>query len=112
MESAGGGPGLEVVPGVEKEGSPAFCDSPARGSRAMRTAAVSIALALAPLAYAADQPVPPWKENPPIVAVKKELYRKSPRPGAAALAAVWYVGPRLERLEWRGVEVLDDVHDD
>ncbi len=61
---------------------------------------------------AAAEPAPPRDENPPLVAVRKEVYRKSPRPGAAALAAMVYVGPRLERMEWRGVEVLDDVHDE
>jgi hypothetical protein len=54
---------------------------------------------------------PPWQENPPIVTIKKELYKKSPRPGAAALVAVSYVGPKLERREWQGIEVLDDVHE-
>src|SRR5262249_45805294 len=54
---------------------------------------------------------PPWQTNAPIVTVKKELYRKSPRPGAAALAAVFYVGPKLERMEWQGVEGTGGVHD-
>jgi hypothetical protein len=75
-----------------------------------RAALALVAAFLAGPAPAQDRP--PWQDNKPIVTVKKELYRKSPRPGAAALAAVYYVGPRLERMEWQGVEVTDDVHDD
>jgi hypothetical protein len=67
---------------------------------------------LVPLcAQAEGQEEPPWKVNSPLVTVKKELYQKHPRPRAAALVTVQYVGPRLERREWRGTEVLDDVHD-
>src|SRR5262249_46339370 len=51
------------------------------------------------------------KGNPPIVAVKKALYKKHPRPRPAALVSVQYVGPKLERREWQGVEINDDVHD-
>ncbi len=51
----------------------------------------------------------PWKVNTPIVSIKKELYAKHPRPGAAALASDGYVGPKLERLEYRGLEVVDDA---
>jgi hypothetical protein len=51
------------------------------------------------------------KGNPPIVTVKKELYKKHPKPRAAALVSVQYVGPKLERREWQGVEINDDVHD-
>lgn len=61
--------------------------------------------------FAIPPEVPPWQTNAPIVTVRKELFRKSPKPGAAALVAVFEVGPRLERMEWQGVEVLDDVHD-
>lgn len=62
---------------------------------------------------AADKPEElPWKVNPPRVMVKKELYRKSPKPKAAALAWEMYVGPKLERLEWNAIEVLDDVWDE
>ncbi|REJ96324.1 MAG: exo-alpha-sialidase [Planctomycetota bacterium] len=55
---------------------------------------------------------PPWKLNQPIVGVEKEVYRKSPGPKAAALGWTYYVGPRLERMERRGVERIDDVHDE
>jgi hypothetical protein len=65
---------------------------------------------LARLAWAEDQPEPlPWKVNTPIVAVKKEMYWKRPRPLAAPGAHNFYVGPNLERLEVRGVEIADDV---
>src|SRR5512133_1717021 len=51
----------------------------------------------------------PWKVNTPIVSVKKELYAKHARPGAAALASDGYVGPKLERLEYRSFEVVSDA---
>jgi hypothetical protein len=54
----------------------------------------------------------PWKLNRPIVSVKKELYRKHPKPRAAAMVSVQYVGPRLELREWQAVEIRDDVADD
>ena len=66
---------------------------------------------LTPLCSGADE-MPPWKTNTPIVAVQREVYRKSPKPGAAALVRVEYVGPKLERMEWHGVEVVDDVWDE
>ena len=53
---------------------------------------------------------PPWKENCPIVSVKKELYKKYPREGQAALVFVRYVGPELQRMETHGLEIRDDVH--
>lgn len=53
---------------------------------------------------------PPWKANPPIVSVKKELYRKYPQEGQAALVFVHYVGPELQRMETYGLEIRDDVH--
>ena len=52
----------------------------------------------------------PWDVNVPIAFCKKELYKPHPRPGAAALVSVRYVGPGLERLETHGVEFRDDVH--
>jgi hypothetical protein len=52
----------------------------------------------------------PWKVNPPIATVQKEVYYKHPRSGAAALVFMQYVGPGLERMETRGLEVQDDVH--
>jgi hypothetical protein len=61
-------------------------------------------------ALAEDRPTDlPWKVNTPIVTVRKELYLKHPRPGAAALASDGYVGPKLERLEYQGLEVVDDA---
>src|SRR5262245_36265754 len=51
----------------------------------------------------------PWKVNKPIVSVKKELYAKHPRPGAAALASIQYVGPNLEQVEYQGLEVVSDA---
>src|SRR5262245_39763182 len=51
----------------------------------------------------------PWKINKPIVVVKKELFVKHPRPMAAALASQHYVGPNLEKLEYHGLEIADDV---
>lgn len=63
-------------------------------------------------APAADKPAdPPWKTNPPIVTVKKELHRKHSRPRAAALGRLEYVGPKLDLMEWRAEEVSDDVWD-
>jgi hypothetical protein len=58
---------------------------------------------------AEDSETLPWKTNKPIVTVKRELYGKWTRPKAAALASEQYVGPNLERLEYRGVEIIDDA---
>jgi len=55
--------------------------------------------------------LPPWKVNPPIVVVKKELYKKHPQPLTAAAVRVEYVGPRLELREWQAIETEDDVYD-
>lgn len=64
-------------------------------------------------ALAADKPADlPWKVNAPIAGVKKELYKKHPRPGAGALVSVRYVGPKLDRLETHAVEFRDDVHNE
>lgn len=60
---------------------------------------------------AQEPDIPPWKANPPIVSVKKELYKKHAKPRAAALVTVDYVGPKLEKREWQAVEINDDVHD-
>jgi hypothetical protein len=54
----------------------------------------------------------PWKVNKPIVRIEKACYRQSPGPKAAALGSTVYVGPKLERMEWQGVERLDDVWDE
>ncbi len=53
--------------------------------------------------------VPPWKLNTPIASVQRDLYRKHPRPGAAALVSVWPTGPGLERMEIHALEIRDDV---
>jgi len=53
---------------------------------------------------------PPWRTGLPIAVAKKELYRKHPRAGAAAIVSARYVGPGLERLETHAVECRDDVH--
>jgi hypothetical protein len=55
---------------------------------------------------------PPWKVNPPIVTVKKGVYSKHPKPKAAAMVSVCYVGPKLERMEIHALELRDDVPDE
>ncbi len=60
----------------------------------------------------AQFPVPPWETNRPIATVRAERYRPHPRPRAAAMTAVTYVGPTLERREWRASESTDDVADE
>jgi len=65
---------------------------------------------LAPVGRAPVEGPPPWQVNQPIVTVRKELFREHPRPGAAAIVGVSYVGPALERREVRAVEFRDDVH--
>ena len=57
-----------------------------------------------------EQNPPPWRANLPIAVVKKELYKKHPRAGAAAIVSARYVGPGMERLETHAVECRDDVH--
>ena len=54
----------------------------------------------------------PWRVNKPIVTVRKQLYRKHPRPKAAARASRNYVGPNLELREVQSLEILDDVGED
>lgn len=68
-----------------------------------------IVLCTGPILAEVPQQSVPWKTNTPIVSVKKELYLKHPKPGAAALASDGYVGPKLERLEFQGMEIIDDV---
>jgi hypothetical protein len=59
---------------------------------------------------ASDAPATlPWKVNKRIGSVKRDLFAKHPRPLAASLAAQHYVGPKLERLEYQGLEVAFDV---
>jgi hypothetical protein len=60
---------------------------------------------------ASVEDAPPWKTNPPIATVRKELYRRHARPREAALASVNYVGAKLERREVQAEEVKDDVGD-
>jgi hypothetical protein len=64
--------------------------------------AVSLGLAGEPAAL-------PWKVNPPIVSVKKDLYKRHPKPRTAALVSVQYVGPKLERREVQALETISDV---
>src|SRR5262249_45697760 len=107
-DSAGGGNGMGIrVVRIIREGAPK------KGAGPMRSLVwIGVVVYWAPLASGGEEPAkPPWLVNAPIATVKKELYKRSPRPGAAALAAVFYVGPQRERLEWQGVEVTDDVHD-
>ena len=52
----------------------------------------------------------PWRVNPPLAVVKKEIYLKQPRRNAAAMAARTYVGPRFQMREIQGLEARDDVH--
>ena len=54
----------------------------------------------------------PWRANKPIVTVQKELYRKHPKPRAAARAWRDYVGPNRELMEVQSLEILDDVGED
>jgi hypothetical protein len=41
----------------------------------------------------------PWETNSPIVEVRRELYRKHPRPKTAAMVGVRYMGPNMVREE-------------
>ncbi len=52
----------------------------------------------------------PWRVNPPLAEVRKEIYIKQPRRNAAALASRCYVGPGLQMREIQGLEARDDVH--
>jgi len=54
----------------------------------------------------------PWQTNPPIVSVKKELYRKHERSHAAMMVSVQYVGPKLQRREVHAHEIASDVGGD
>ncbi|MCC7375808.1 MAG: hypothetical protein IT581_14215 [Verrucomicrobiales bacterium] len=56
-------------------------------------------------------PIPPWATNTPLATVKKSAHAVHPAPKAAAMAAMHYVGPGLERREWKAVETRDDVAD-
>lgn len=67
-------------------------------------------LALIQISFAQENSdILPWKTNAPIVQIRKELYKKHPKPGAAALVSVLYVGPKLERMEIHALEIRDDV---
>ncbi len=54
---------------------------------------------------------PPWKANPPIVTVTKELYKMHAKPREAAQVSMAYVGPRLELRQVHSVESRSDVAD-
>jgi hypothetical protein len=70
-------------------------------------------LFVAPPSFPEEIPeLPPWKTNTPVVQIKKELYKQHPKPGAAALTSVFYVGPKLERMEIHASEIRDDVPSD
>jgi hypothetical protein len=89
----------------------------APGAEAQLTSAIQKALAVKETARttegdAASEASIPWKVNGPIVHVNKELAATHPRPGAAALIDVRYVGPNFERQEIRCVEFRDDVHNE
>src|SRR5690348_13273925 len=72
---------------------------------------LSVVLGMWSTAFGADSaPQMPWETNTPIVSVKKELLLPHPRPRAAALSSVQYVGPELQLLRRQSVEVRDDVH--
>jgi len=54
----------------------------------------------------------PWKMSRPLVRVKKELYKRRLRDGAAAWVSARYVGPNLEREEVHAFEgASDSWHD-
>ncbi|MFO1458598.1 MAG: hypothetical protein U1G08_04250 [Verrucomicrobiota bacterium] len=57
----------------------------------------------------AKLPAAPWDTNRPIATVSAERYRQHPRPRSAALGSMTYVGPGLQRREWRAVQSRDDV---
>lgn len=86
---------------------PAGGSSPRSTARWLAAGLVWLAAAEA-LAQSADVALP-WKTNPPIVTVRKELYRKHTRPREAPLVSVTYVGPNLERREVQAEEIKDDV---
>lgn len=77
-----------------------------------KTALVAVGIVFSQSAWASDKAPPlPWTVNKPIVAVRKETYKKHPKPKAAAMASVRYVGPNLEQMEWQALEIRDDVPD-
>ena len=78
---------------------------------AVATAGIAWMAGAISLVLAAEKPAElPWKVNAPIATVKKELYRKHPSPGVAAVVSVNYVGPKLERMEIHALESRSDVH--
>ena len=67
-----------------------------------KTALVAVGIVFSQSAWASDKAPPlPWNVNKPIVTVRKETYKKHPKPKAAAMVSVRYVGPKLERMEWQ-----------
>ncbi len=53
----------------------------------------------------------PWETNRPVATVTRLLHDKHPVQGAAAMGSVIYVGPGLQRREWRALERVSDVAD-
>lgn len=96
-----GAPGTLVFPGAAPAGR-VLADS----GVVLRPGDISDADSSATVAYWL-----PWKTNPPLFAVRRELTRARPRPdGAAALLWRDYVGSNLELAQWQGTESRDDVH--
>ena len=58
-----------------------------------------------------SEETPPWNANPPIVTVKKELYRRHVRPRESVTASVDYVGAGPERREVQSEQTKSDVGD-
>ena len=58
-----------------------------------------------------SEETPPWNANPPIVTVKKELYRLHVRPRESVTASVDYVGAGPERREVQSEQTKSDVGD-
>lgn len=76
----------------------------------LRFLATTVVAGLALSAQAADRPASqPWQINPPIVKIEKELHRKHPKPGTAALTSDQYIGPGLERMETQALQSVSDV---
>jgi hypothetical protein len=55
---------------------------------------------------------PPWQTSLPLAYVKKEIYAKHPKPGAAALVSRFSTGTNQEQMEIRALEIRDDVPSD
>lgn len=90
-----------VMPPVERTGF--------RRRRARWLVVLVLALSQADAGESEPTPAAPRQTNQPIVRVKKELYKPHPKPRAAMLVSMQYVGPRLERREVQGMESESDV---